>query len=193
MLELVIGKFVKLDPKVKFYYTLHPSPTIVLVTKCPNGRFNAMPASWNTPVSEEPPTVAVIIDKETYTFQCLEYHNEATINVPHIGQADIVYALGSTSGRDVDKITKFNIKLEPSETISVPRWSEAIASLEGKVYAKLDVGEVRLYVFEILAVYVKEGLYTQWGWDLTKTSILLHGAGRTFYGVGRMIRAQKVQ
>jgi flavin reductase (DIM6/NTAB) family NADH-FMN oxidoreductase RutF len=187
-----VSSFAKLGSMEGFYYTLHPKPTVVLITLCPNGRFNAMPASWNMPVSEEPPTVAVAVFRETYTFECLEHHPEATINVPHSGLADVVYALGSTSGRNVDKIMKFNLKLESSEKVKPPRWSDAVASLEGRVHAKLDVGEVRLYVFEILAVHVKRDLYTRWGWDFTKTNILLHGAGRTFYHVGRMIRAQRL-
>ncbi|MET1101174.1 MAG: flavin reductase family protein [Pyrodictiaceae archaeon] len=181
-----------LGPREKFYYVLHPAPTIVLITKCPNNKYNAMPASWNMPVSEEPPTIAVSIYRETYTFKCLEHHPEATINIPHSGQADIVYALGTTSGENVDKISMFSLKLEDSETIGVPRWADAIASIEARVLNKMDVGETRIYVFEVLRTLVREDLYTKWGWDFSKTSILLHGAGRVFYTVGRKIFAGKL-
>ncbi len=184
------SNFKRLGEDTRFYYMLHPSPTIVLVTKCPNGRFNLMPASWNVPISEEPPSVGVAVDKEAYTHECLEYHGEATINIPHGGLADIVYALGSTSGRDIDKVSRFNIRLEPSETINVPRWSDAIGVYEAVVWKKVDVGEVTFYIFRVNAAYAKEGLYTRWGWDFRKTNILLHGAGRTFYHVGRFTRAK---
>ncbi len=175
----------------RFYYTLHPRPTILLMTKCPNGRVNIMPASWNMPVSEEPPTVAVAIDRESYTYTCLEYHPEATINIPSIQHLDIVYSLGTVSGREVDKVKEFNITLEDSARISVPRWRDAIASVETRVYNSVDIGEVKLYVFEVLGVYLDMYLYTRWGWDFRKTNILLHGAGRNFYMVGRWVRAQK--
>ena len=174
-----------------FYHTLHPRPTIVVITVCPNGRVNAMPASWNTPVSEEPPTVAVAIDRESYTHECLEYHGEATINVPPSDLVDLVCALGTVSGRSIDKIEKYKLKLEPSSRVKPPRWSDAIAVLETRVKERVDVGEVRLYVFGVLEVHVKEGLYTRWGWDFRKTNILLHGAGRSFYLVGRWVRASK--
>ena len=67
-------RFVRLESMEGFYRTLHPSLTVVLITKCPNGRLNAMPASWNMPVAEEPPSVAVSVYRGTYTFQCLEHH-----------------------------------------------------------------------------------------------------------------------
>jgi len=175
----------------RFYYTLHPRPTVVLVTLCPGGRVNAMPASWNTPVSEDPPTVAVAVERESYTHECLEHHPEATINVPPDTLVDTVYALGSVSGRDVDKVERFKLRLEPSSRVKPPRWSEAIASLEARVHSKLEVGEVTLYVFEVLEALVDTSYYTRWGWDFRRVNILLHGAGRTFYRVGRFIRASK--
>lgn len=179
-----------LGPGEKFYYTLHPRPTVVLVTVCPNGRVNAMPASWNTPVSEEPPTVAVAVERESYTFECLEHHGEATINVPPSDLLDIVYALGSVSGRSVDKAREYKLRLEPSLRVKPPKWADAIASLEARILESVDVGEVRLYVFEVLEVHVKGDLYTRWGWDFRRTNILLHGAGRSFYLVGRWVRAR---
>ncbi len=183
--------FTELPEGYRFYYTLHPRPTIVLITVCPNGRVNAMPASWNTPVSEEPPTVAIAVDRESYTHECLEHHPEATINVPPASLIDTVYGLGSVSGREVDKPSLFKLSLEPSDTVKPPRWSDAIAVLESSVEGKLGVGEVTLYVFRVLKALVEPGLYTRWGWDFKKTNILLHGAGRAFYMVGRFMKASR--
>ncbi|WP_069807417.1 flavin reductase family protein [Vulcanisaeta thermophila] len=175
-----------------FYRLLHPRPTILLITLCPNGRFNIMPASWNTPISEEPPTVGISVFREAYTYQCLEYHGEATINVPGIEHADLVYKLGSVSGKDVDKIKTFNIQLIPSETIKVPGWKDALAIYETRVLSKFDVGEVRLYVFEVLKVKVRPGIADEWSLDFTKVNIPLHGAGRVFHRVDpRKVFARK--
>lgn len=177
-----------------FYRPLHPRPTVVVITQCPGGRLNAMPASWNTPVSEEPPTIAIAVDKSAYTFQCLEHSGEATINVVPIDMADLAYALGSVSGRDVDKASAFGLKLVPSDVVKAPGLDGSIAIYEAKVMAKLDVGEVRLYVFEALKVKVREGLVDEWGPVLEKTNLLLHGAGRAFYKVDpRKIWAKRVE
>ncbi|MFN3805358.1 MAG: flavin reductase family protein, partial [Pyrobaculum sp.] len=105
---------------MKFYRLLHPRPTVVIIAKCPDGRINLMPASWNTPVSEEPPTIAVAIDKSTYTHRCLQWHKAATINIFSIDAADLIYKLGTASGREVDKAAAFGVGLQPSEKVDVP-------------------------------------------------------------------------
>ncbi len=169
--------------KGKFYRPLHPRPTVVLGVVCRDGRVNLMPASWNTPVSEEPPTLAIAVDRTTYTYECLEYHGEATINVPSDAQLQLVYDIGSVSGRSVDKVKKFSVELVPSIKIKPPGLQGSIAILEGRVYAKYDVGEVRLYIFEVLLTRILEGLVDEWGILFDKTNILLHGAGRVFHRV----------
>jgi flavin reductase (DIM6/NTAB) family NADH-FMN oxidoreductase RutF len=150
-----------------------------------------MPVSRNTPVSEEPPTVAVAVDKEAFTHHCLEHVPEATINVPPDNLLDVVYRMGSVSGREIDKVKEFNLHLKPSKHVRPPIWSDGIASLEARVYKKVDVGEVTLYVFEVVEAYVDLNVYTRWGFDFRKINILFPGAGRTFYRVGRYVRAAK--
>ncbi|ABL88998.1 conserved hypothetical protein [Pyrobaculum islandicum DSM 4184] len=167
----------------KFYRVLHPRPTLVIVSKCPNGRLNLMPASWNTPVSEEPPTVAVAVEKSSYTYECLKHHRYATLNVLPIEAADLIYKLGSVSGRNVDKATEFGVKFENSEKIDVPRVAGAIAGYETEVYKEVEVGEVALYIFHVLYTWVAPGVADQWGFDFRRVNIPLHGAGRAFYRV----------
>ncbi|MCC6030489.1 MAG: flavin reductase family protein [Desulfurococcales archaeon] len=166
-----------------FYRPLHPRPTIVIGSLCPGEKINFMPASWNMPVSEEPPTIAVSVYRETFTYKCLEYHPEATINVATIDQYQLIYDIGSVSGEDVDKISKYNIKTVPSKLIKPPGLEGSLAIYETKIINKLDIGETRIYVFEVLLVKVLEGFVDEYGPLLDKTNILLHGVGRVFYKV----------
>ena len=169
--------------KHTFYRPLHPRPTVFVGTLCPGNRINFMPASWNTPVSEEPPTIAVAVDKNAFTYTCLEHHPEATINVASSDQYQLAYDLGTVSGKEVDKLSRFKIETAPSELIKPPGLAGSIAIYETRVVSKLDVGEVRIYVFEVLKVKVLEDYVTEYGPDLRKTNLLLHGVGRAFYKV----------
>jgi len=185
--------FKPVDQLEKYYYMLHPRPTVLVISRCPSGKINAMPASWNTPVSEEPPMLAIAVEREAYTFECLEYSGEASINIPDSSRVDLVYQLGTISGREVDKIREYGIRLGEARKIKTPVWLDAIGVIEAKVEKWVDAGEVRLYVFRVVDAYTRGELYTRWGWDFSKTNILLHGAGRVFYTVGRKLWARRKQ
>ncbi|ACB40197.1 flavin reductase family protein [Pyrobaculum neutrophilum] len=167
----------------KFYRLLHPRPTLVVVSRCPGGRLNLMPASWNTPVSEDPPTVAVAVERSSYTHECLKHHRRATLNVLPLEAADLIYKLGTVSGRDVDKAAQFGVAFEKSEKVDVPRVAGAIAGYEAEVYMEVEVGEVTLFIFKVLHSWAAPGVADQWGYDFKRVNIPLHGAGRAFYGV----------
>ncbi|MEM4464801.1 MAG: flavin reductase family protein [Ignisphaera sp.] len=174
----------------KFYYLLHPRPVVIILTRCSNDKINAMPASWITPVSEDLQTIAIAIDRTSFTSECLDYSGEATVNIPSSNYIDLVYGLGITSGRDVDKIEKFKMKLAKSRSVSTPHWSEALGWLEVKVDRYIDIGEVRLYIFNVVDYYMQKDVASEWGWDLRKTNILHHGIGRGFYTVGKLLIAK---
>ncbi|MEM4750354.1 MAG: flavin reductase family protein, partial [Sulfolobales archaeon] len=76
--------------------------------------------------------------------------------------------------------------------IKPPGLEGSLAIYECKVRERIDVGEVRLYVFEVLLVRALENAVTEYGPDLEKKNLLLHGVGRVFYKVDpRRIMARK--
>jgi len=179
--------------KGRFYYLLHPRLTIILATLCPGGRINLMPASWNTPVSEDPPTVGVAVDKESYTRECLEYSSEATINIPSSEQANLVYSLGTISGREVDKVKVYNVGFVDSKMVKVPGIDGSLAIMEGKVIDKLEIGDVVFYVFHVVRAIYRDGVADEYGYNFGATNVLLHGSGKVFYKVDpRKIWARKI-
>lgn len=176
----------------KFYYLLHPRPTVVLGTLCPNGRVNFMPASWNTPVSEEPPTVAVAVDSEAYTRECLDYCGEASISVLALEDVQLVFDLGSVSGRTTDKVSLFKLELVDSLTIKPPGISRSLVVLESKVRSKYPIGESVLYLLEVTKARARKGAVDRFGYLFPRgVNIPLHGSGRYFYGVGSLKQAAK--
>ncbi|AAY81028.1 flavin reductase family protein [Sulfolobus acidocaldarius] len=178
----------------KFYRLVHPRPTVIIGTLCEDGRVNLMPASWNMPISEEPETIGVSVYKETFTYRCLKFHPYATINVPGPELLDLTYSLGSVSGKDVDKVKKFNVELVESEKINVPGMAKAIAIYETRIYNQIDVGECTLFVFEVLKSKVRDGITNQSGLDLRKTNLLLHGSGKIFHYVDKsMLSARELE
>lgn len=164
-----------------YYRLLHPRPVAVVTATCSSGKVNAMACSWFTPVSEDPPTVAVVIDEEAYTSQCIEEGKEFVINILPAELINKIWIAGSTSGRKVDKISEMKVTLIKCKKLSTYAISESIGVIESTLIEKIDVSGSKIFIGKVVAAYVKEGTTGKYGWDLTKTSIPLHGWGRLFY------------
>lgn len=63
---------------------------IVLVKSAHSNQRNIMAATWNTPLDFDPPKIAIVIDKKTYTRELIEASGTLAINVPCCDQADMV-------------------------------------------------------------------------------------------------------
>lgn len=59
---------------------LHPKLVVLVVSIGKDGRANVMPAAWVTPVSVNPPLVAVAISPKRYTYKLIKESGEFTLN-----------------------------------------------------------------------------------------------------------------
>jgi len=82
---------------------LNHGPT-VLVAAAHAGRRNVMAAAWNMPLDFDPPKVAVVLDKSTFTRRLIAANGgRFVLAVPCRAQASLVSAVGAVSGAEVDK------------------------------------------------------------------------------------------
>jgi len=164
-----------------YYRLLHPRPTVVITSNCRDGRVNAMACSWFTPVSEDPPTVLIVLDVESYTAECIDWCSEFVMNVLPAELLNKIWVAGSVSGREVDKIKAMSVNLVRCRKLGTYAIEEAVAVVEAQVTNKLEVSGSKVFIGKVVDAYVKEGVVGRYGWDLSKVSLPLHNWGRSFY------------
>lgn len=98
---------------------LNHGPT-VLVTSVAGGKRNIMAAAWSMPVEFEPPRIAVVIDKKTYTKELVGRSGVFGICIPGTVLINLSYAVGSVSGREVDKFGRFGFDARSGPVLGVP-------------------------------------------------------------------------
>ena len=98
---------------------LNHGPT-VLVTSASGGRRNIMAAAWSMPVEFVPPRVSVVIDKKTFTKELVASGGVFGLCIPGAVLIDLTYAVGSVSGREVDKFRRYGIEARPGPVLGVP-------------------------------------------------------------------------
>jgi flavin reductase (DIM6/NTAB) family NADH-FMN oxidoreductase RutF len=144
-----IGKFGQHYPKVA-----------VIVTASARGRDAALTAAWHSSISLRPPLYGVAITSRRFTYQLITESQEFGINFIPSRKASLAAAIGGTSGHQMDKFERFNIKKEKPLKTSAPILKDAYAAYECKLVDSKPYGDHIWVVGEIVAVHFREEAFT---------------------------------
>ncbi|WP_410506357.1 flavin reductase family protein [Haloimpatiens sp. FM7315] len=137
---------------------LNPVPVVLVTSKNKDNKVNVFTVGWIGTAATRPPMITVAIRKERLSYDYIKSTGEFVVNLPSKDMTKIVDFCGVRSGRDVDKIEKFNLELSPSEKISVPIIDACPIALECKVKSIIPLGSHDLFLAEILSVHVDKAL-----------------------------------
>ena len=156
------------------YRLLHPRPALVVVAK--NGKTNAMALVWHMPVEES--KVAIAVDRENYTYELIAKSKEFTLNVLSIDKLDLIWKVGTLSGREIDKIDEFGIELENGTKIETPHIKGCLGYLECKVLDEIKLEEHSIFIAEIVHAWADKRYFKDvW---LENAKIAMH-VGKKFF------------
>jgi flavin reductase (DIM6/NTAB) family NADH-FMN oxidoreductase RutF len=113
-------------------FTLMESGPVVLVTTHDGKKNNIMTISW-TMVMEFTPVFAITTGEWNYSFAALRKHRECVIAIPTVDMLDKVVGIGTCSGADTDKFSKFKLTAMQGKAVRPPLIRECLANIECKV------------------------------------------------------------
>ena len=170
---------------------INHGPT-VLVTSAHGSARNIMAAAWSMPVEFTPPRIAIVIDKATYTRELIQASGVFGVCIPGATLAQLTYAVGSESGRSVDKLAKHGLALRPGPVLGVPLLEEGCAAwLECRLIPEPHTQDTYDTCFaEVVAAAADERIFQAGRWDFTGDNQAL----RTIHhlGGGHFVSAQSL-
>jgi len=182
----------------KAYRLLNHGPT-VLVSSAHGEKRNVMAAAWNMPLDFEPPKIAIVIDKNTFTRELLEASGSFAINVPCHAQAEMVVKVGSSAGRELlgkdedNKFSAFNLPTFAASKIDAPLLEGCVAWLECKVISELHIQVAYdLFVAEVVAAWADDRVFSDGRWHFDghdELRTIHHIAGGVFFATGEALQA----
>lgn len=173
-------------PVIQASRLINHGPT-VLVTSRAGDRINVMTASWQMPVSFRPPLVAVAIGHGRWSHGMVMEGREFVVNVPSVEIVKAVWCCGGHSGRDTDKFKVCNLTPVKGQKVGAPLIEECIGNIECRLHSHLDAGDHTIFVGEMVAASVKEGLFDEHlRVDLDQAKTIHHLGGRTFCSPGKV-------
>ena len=118
--------------KISKAFTLMESGPVVLITTNDGKKDNIMTISW-TIVLDFTPVFAIATGEWNYSFAALRKTKECVISIPTVDMLDKVVGIGTCSGADTDKFSKFKLTPVKGRIVKAPLIKECLANIECKV------------------------------------------------------------
>src|SRR4030043_940499 len=140
--------------KTKFKKVQHFYPyTVALVGAQAGKRVNFMSCAWHTALSFEPPLFGILVSRKRLTHEIISEAREFTVNFLGFDRIKLSAQMGRKSGRDLDKVKEFGVRLRPAKVLKSPLIEDAYVAFECRLAEGRPFGDHALFVGEVLAVH----------------------------------------
>ncbi|MBK1612778.1 flavin reductase [Rubrivivax gelatinosus] len=184
------------DVELKHAYRLLNHGPTVLVSAAHGGRRNVMAAAWAMPLDFDPPKLAVVIDKSSFTRTLIDASGEFALSIPCVAQADAVFSVGNTSGHDgVDKFERYGLGAFAGRATGAPLVEGCVGWLECRLLREPHNEQAYdLFLAEVVAAQADDRVFRDGRWSFgpgdEALRTLHHVAGGAFFSLGTMLQAQ---
>lgn len=128
---------------------------VFVVSSCNGkGERNACPVAWTGIIDSKPPMISISLMPERWTYKILHESKEFVFHIAGKENYKTVLQLGSCSGRNTDKFSKFSLEIAKGTHVNSPILADFPVSMECKVCHELQFGSHILVIGEILATHV---------------------------------------
>ncbi|MDR5828065.1 flavin reductase family protein [Caballeronia sp. LP006] len=171
---------------------INHGPT-VLVTSVHGERRDVMAAAWSMPVEFTPPRIAVVIDKSTYTRELAMASGVFGVVIPGAAAIDLTFAVGSTSGREIDKFKTFGIETIKGPVLGLPLIETNCAAwLECRLISEPHTEDTYDTCFaEVVSAAADERIFSNGHWNVDDSNASLHTIHHL--GAGKFVRGSSMQ
>ena len=132
---------------------LQPMPKILVSCRDADDKNNALAVAYCCNCSYDPPMLMVGIVPSRYSYKIIKETGVFVVNLVTKEQKEMFDYLGSHSGRDEDKFSKLNIKVEEGVKVNAPLLSDCPINIECKVVDSIVTGSHEMFVSKIEYVH----------------------------------------
>lgn len=142
---------------------LNPVPAVMVTCSDSEGKPNIITIAWAGTVNSKPPMVSISVRKERYSYDLIKDKGQFVINITTRRLAFATDFCGVKSGRDIDKFETLKLTPEEASIVQVPMIKECPVNIECEVKNIIELGSHDMFIAEIVAVHVDEGIIDQNG------------------------------
>lgn len=165
---------------------------VILVSCAFKDKTNITTCAWHSPLSKNPPAVAVALAKEHFSSELINKSGEYIINIPDWSLLDKVVQCGSLSGWNVDKFDQTGLTSQKAHSlVKPPKIKECVGSLECSLFDTKEVGDHYLFLGEVVHVEVEAEYFQNGFWDTRKVQFIFHLGSKYFFPSSEFMEFEK--
>ncbi|MDI6604915.1 MAG: flavin reductase family protein [Thermoanaerobacteraceae bacterium] len=142
---------------------LQPMPKVLVSCRGTDGKNNALAVAYCCNCSFDPPMVMVGIVPSRYSYKLVKETGCFVVNLVSKQQKDMFEYLGSHSGKNEDKFSKLNLRVEEGVKVNAPLLSDCPVNIECKVVDSIVTGSHEMFVGKVEFVHADEKLLNDKG------------------------------
>jgi flavin reductase (DIM6/NTAB) family NADH-FMN oxidoreductase RutF len=102
----------------------------------------------------EPPFIGCVVSSRDFTFKTLKVTKQCVINIPTSKILKAVVGCGNTSGKTVDKFTRYKLTAIPAQKVKAPLIAQCYANLECRLVDAQLEKKYNFFVLEVIKAWV---------------------------------------
>jgi len=163
--------------EAKNYYRLLVRTVGIVTTISRDGKVNAAPFSFNTPISFSPPLYGFACNPDHDTWVNVKKTGEFVVNVACKDLGESLHILETDFPHGINELEKARLNEVPAKIVKPPRIKEAIAWVECRLESYFEIGDHIWIVGRVLEAEVKDEFWK----DVIKVSEVLCHIGGEFF------------
>ena len=138
---------------------LYPLPAVMVSCANAAGEKDIVTVAWAGTVCTNPPMLSISLRPERHSYHIIRESGEFVVNLVTSRLQRACDWCGVRSGRDYDKWAECRLTAEPAAKLELaPAIAESPVNIECRVRDVLELGSHHLFLADVIAVQVEEGL-----------------------------------
>ena len=167
---------------------LYPLPAVMVSCASGAGEKDIVTVAWAGTVCTNPPMLSISLRPERHSYHIIRESGEFVVNLVPSRLQRACDGCGVRSGRDYDKWAECRLTAEPAAKLELaPAIAESPVNIECRVCDVLELGSHHLFLADVIAVQVEEGLLdTRGKLDLARANLTAYSHGE-YFELGRRL------
>jgi flavin reductase (DIM6/NTAB) family NADH-FMN oxidoreductase RutF len=140
---------------------LYPTPVVLVTSVDENGKPNIITLAWAANICSVPPQVGISIGPQRYSNSLIRKIREFAVNIPTSDILRETDYCGVVSGKKADKFKDTGLTPIKAAKVKPPIIKQCPVSIECNVKNIINIGSHDLFIGEVVAIEVDEGVLDQ--------------------------------